>query len=348
MSDLPLPEFSPSAVHDLLLDALAAPDLAVPVMIWGAPGIGKSAIVGQAAAAAGVPLIDLRLSQLEPTDLRGIPVHEDGRVRWVPPEELPEAGRDGARGVLFLDEINAAPPPVAASAYQLILDRRLGAYRLPPGWILVAAGNRLDDHGITFVLPAPLANRFMHVSLAVDVAQWLSWATAARIDPLIRDFLRTAPEWLSVFPADAEVMAFPSPRSWAFASRVLAQRGGWHADAEASVAACVGRAAAAALARFAAGALSVHAWLNDATALPAMLSPDEQIAASQTILAAAKAGDISLADAVRLAARLSDARIGFGLIEQLHEFAGDRLFDEPEFSAWVAARGDHLPPGVLG
>lgn len=347
MSDDALPLFRPTELHTLLTDSLAAPELAVPLMIWGAPGIGKSAVVGQAAAACAVPVIDLRLSQLEPTDLRGIPVHEQGRVRWVPPDELPQAERDGARGILFLDELNAAPPPVAASAYQLILDRRLGAYRLPPGWIIVAAGNRLSDHGITFVMPAPLANRFLHLALIVEVAQWLAWAEGNGVDLTIRRFIHAQPQWLSVFPSDAEVMAFPSPRSWAFASRVLQRRGGgWDGAAHASVAGCVGLAAAAALAQFARGEVSVRAWLADDAALPADMPLADQVQASQAILLAVREGGVSLAEALTLAPRLPDARLGFGLIEQLHELAGDRLFDEPAFSEWVAARGDQLPPSV--
>ncbi len=346
MSDFALPIFRPQEVHALLAESLAAPDLAVPIMIWGAPGIGKSAVVGQAAAARSLPVIDLRLSQLEPTDLRGIPVHEQGRVRWIPPEELPQAERDGAQGILFLDEINAAPPPVAASAYQLILDRRLGAYRLPPGWIIVAAGNRLSDHGITFVMPAPLANRFLHVALTVDVPQWLDWAAVAGIDPTIQAFVRAESQWLSVFPAEADIMAFPSPRSWAFASQVLRRRGGWAADAEPMVAGCVGRAAASALAQFAAGESTARAWLDDPAALPPDLPLTEQLRASQLMVSAVHAGRLSLAEALTLAPRLADARIGFGVIEQLHEYAGDRLFDEPAFSAWVALRGDQLPPSA--
>lgn len=346
MSDFSVPLFRPQDVYTLLHEALIEPNSAVPIMIWGAPGIGKSALVGQAAASRAVPVIDLRLSQLEPTDLRGIPVHEQGRVRWIPPEELPQAERDGAQGILFLDEINAAPPPVAASAYQLILDRRLGAYRLPPGWIIVAAGNRLSDHGITFVMPAPLANRFMHVALTVDVAQWLDWAAEHDIDPTIQAFVRAQPQWLSVFPPEADTMAFPSPRSWAFASQVLRRRGGWAADAEPMVAGCIGMAAASALAQFAVGESTVRDWLDDPDALSSDLPLTEQLSASQRIVAAVRAGRLSLAEALTLAPRLADERIGFGLIEQLHEYAGDRLFDEPAFSAWVARRGDSLPPSV--
>src|SRR5574338_450522 len=133
-----------------------------PVMLWGPPGVGKSQIIAQIAAAHGVRLIDIRLSQMEPTDLRGVPFRKGDTVEWSVPALLPDAARHGARGILFLDEITAAPPTVTAAAYQLILDRRLGEYRVPDGWVIFAAGNRYGDRGVSYVMPAPLANRFTH------------------------------------------------------------------------------------------------------------------------------------------------------------------------------------------
>src|SRR5690606_12991223 len=105
--------------------AAAAEGIHTPVMLWGAPGVGKSRIAAAVAEHHGVPLIDIRLSQMEPTDLRGIPFREGDRVVWSVPALLPDAERHGPRGILFLDEITAAPPTVTAAAYQLILDRRL-------------------------------------------------------------------------------------------------------------------------------------------------------------------------------------------------------------------------------
>src|ERR1051326_3594924 len=109
-------------------------------MIWGAPGIGKSSIVAQTAEAHKMEMIDLRLSQLAPTDLPGPPVadHEQNTSRWYPPEFLPREGR----GILFLDELNLAPPAMQGMAQQLILDRRVGSYNVPSHWFVWAAGNR--------------------------------------------------------------------------------------------------------------------------------------------------------------------------------------------------------------
>lgn len=105
------------------------------VFIWGSPGIGKSSIVRQIAQRRGMPLVDIRASLLDPTDLRGIPMIQDGTAVWCPPSFLPK--KSDKPGILFLDEVNAAPPLVQAALYQLILDRRIGEYELPEGWRIV-------------------------------------------------------------------------------------------------------------------------------------------------------------------------------------------------------------------
>jgi hypothetical protein len=187
-----------------------------PVFIWGGPGIGKSAVVRQLAEALAVPLQDVRALLLDPVDLRGLPfLGSDGRSKWATPEFLP---RDGT-GILFLDELNAAPAMVQASCYQLVLDRKLGEYTLPDGWAIVAAGNRDSDRAVTTRMPTPLRNRFVHLEFEVDLQEWSEWAIQAGIRPEVIAFLRFRQELLSAFDRDAN--AFPSPRSWEFVSRIL-------------------------------------------------------------------------------------------------------------------------------
>lgn len=161
-------------------------------------------------------LRDVRALLLDPVDLRGLPfLGSDGRSKWAAPDFLPEDGE----GILFLDELNAAPAMVQASCYQLILDRKLGEYALPDGWAIVAAGNRDSDRAVTARMPTPLRNRFVHLEFEVDVQEWSEWAIRAGIRPEVIAFLRFRPEMLSAF--DRDVNAFPSPRSWEFVSRIL-------------------------------------------------------------------------------------------------------------------------------
>jgi hypothetical protein len=185
------------------------------VFIWGGPGIGKSAVVKQVAAKRSLALRDIRALLLDPVDLRGLPFLSDGRSKWATPDFLPQ---DGA-GVLFLDELNAAPPMVQASCYQLVLDRKLGEYTLPEGWSIVAAGNRESDRAVTNRMPTPLRNRFVHLDFEVDTQEWSHWAIQTGIRPEVIAFLRFRPVLLSAFDRDNN--AFPSPRSWEFVSRIL-------------------------------------------------------------------------------------------------------------------------------
>src|SRR5512142_5999 len=202
-----------SAVANALRTLIAARQ---PTFIWGGPGIGKSSIVAQLAASLNLALRDIRALLLDPVDLRGLPyVGTDGRSKWAVPEFLPA---DGA-GILFLDELNAAPGMVQAAFYQLVLDRRLGEYTLPDGWIIVAAGNRDSDRAHTTRMPPPLRNRFVHLDFEVDTQEWSEWAIGAGIRPEVIAFIRFRPQVLSVFDRDAN--AFPSPRSWEFVSRIL-------------------------------------------------------------------------------------------------------------------------------
>ena len=164
-----------------------------PVMLWGPPGVGKSQMVAHIAARHRAPMIDIRLSQMEPSDLRGIPFRIEDRVEWAIPAILPDAERHGPTGILFLDEITSAPPAVSAAAYQLILDRRLGEYRVPKHWAIFAAGNRQGDRGVTYSMPAPLANRFSHFEVETHLDDWVAWAYQSGIDERLIAFLRFRP-----------------------------------------------------------------------------------------------------------------------------------------------------------
>jgi MoxR-like ATPase len=216
-------------VKDAILQAL---DANLPVFFWGPPGIGKSAIVRQAAESRGWgeesgSFVDVRLSQMEPVDLRGLPVPDaiSRKTLWLPPAWLPFEGSGmPPEGVLFLDEASAAPPSVQAAAYQLVLDRQLGETRMMPGWRLVLAGNRVTDGGVSFRLAMPLANRMLHiVQDAPDLAVWTDWAVKEGVSSLVIGFLHFRSALFFTFPdaLKAREQAFATPRSWVMVSRLL-------------------------------------------------------------------------------------------------------------------------------
>ncbi|MHA1167314.1 MAG: hypothetical protein ACTSRU_05795 [Candidatus Hodarchaeales archaeon] len=282
-----------------------------PVFVWGPPGIGKSDGIKRVARKLGIKCIDMRLTQMDAVDLRGLPVIEKtgtpdcvrkernsndtgsthpietvfagfpsakikalkeagftiediakstqyklGKIpginrkdalkmiktaknvlsgekatkeagnseltqqannfrkaitEWVPPSDLPRNGK----GILFLDELNLAPPSVQHAAYQLILNRKLGDYHLPQGWFCVAAGNRVEDRAHVSDLPSPLANRFVHFDLDVPPLKlWNEWAWNKGIDERIIAFLQWKSEWLFHFEPDKNQRSFPTPRTW--------------------------------------------------------------------------------------------------------------------------------------
>ncbi len=226
---------TPAQLSDYL-QRLIAHQIQISAMLWGPPGVGKSSIVAQTARRSGLDFVDVRLSQLAPTDLRGLPVPENGVSRWYPPEFLPTRGT----GILFLDELNMAPPALQGIAQQLILDRRVGSYVVPDGWFVWAAGNRKEDRAAVFDMPAPLANRFLHLEVMPDLDSFKAYALRENVSEQIIAFLSFRPALLLAI--DPHHPAWPSPRSWVMASRLL--------GAGLDIAPVVGTGAAAELAAY--------------------------------------------------------------------------------------------------
>lgn len=270
----------------------------VSLFIWGPPGISKSATCKQVATSEGMAFIDVRLSQMDPTDLRGIPypTADAEGVRWSAPLVLPKnldvdkvitveaietivrftnptgsnkihyvteptitvealedgvtaeivkqsadrfvvslRGADGkltsgkvhytvtgeARGILALEEFNSAPPSVQAAAYQLVLDRALGEYEVPEGVVIVGMGNRDTDKGVTFKMPTPIMNRFVHIEMRSDFEDWQRWALANTVNPEVVGYLTAFKNKLFEFEPGSAARGFATPRSWSFVSDIL-------------------------------------------------------------------------------------------------------------------------------
>jgi len=196
-----------------------------PIFLWGPPGIGKSEVVAGIARNLGGYMIDLRLGQMDPTDIRGIPFYnkELGKMDWAPPIDLPdqELASQYPVVVLFMDEMNSAAPAVQAAAYQLVLNRRIGKYILPDNVVMIAAGNRESDKGVTYRMPTPLANRFIHVEMRADFPAWEDWAVKNKIHKDVVGYLSFAKQDLYDFDAKSSSRAFATPRSWSFVSDLL-------------------------------------------------------------------------------------------------------------------------------
>lgn len=201
-----------------------------PLFLWGPPGIGKSELVADLTEELGGAMIDLRLGQMEPTDIRGIPFYNKdlGKMDWAEPIDLPDAefASQYPIVVLFLDEMNSAAPSVQAAAYQLILNRRIGKYIMPDNCVIVAAGNRESDKGVTYRMPTPLANRFIHQEMKVDFASWQDWAVNNGIHKDVVGYLTYAKQDLNEFDAKSASRAFATPRSWTFVSQLLEDEDG--------------------------------------------------------------------------------------------------------------------------
>lgn len=195
-----------------------------PVFLWGAPGIGKSDLIAQIGADEKRPVIDIRLLLCDPTDIKGIPYFDsnEGTMKWAPSNELPKEGDlKFANAILFLDEMNSAPPSVQGAAYQLILNRRIGEYILPEGVSIIAAGNRDTDKGVTFRMPTPLANRFIHLEIEQNFEDWQKWAVNSGVHPDVVGFLTHHKQKLFTFDPKSTDKAFATPRSWVFVSQLI-------------------------------------------------------------------------------------------------------------------------------
>jgi len=228
-----IPPVSIAAAKAALIEQYADPLLRRRAsMLWGTRGVGKSSIVAQVAAHYDVPLIDLRLTTIEPVDIRGAIYADDTQCKtvWFPPEFLPSP--DQPEGILFLDELTAADQRLQISAYSLILDRRVGHYRLPDGWQVVAAGNASFHGAVSHDMGTALADRMFHFNVQTVIDAFLSYAVAHDFAPAVMAYLKVRPDKLDDTQTQLanDHLIGASPRGWEDISNVL--RSGLSEDAK--------------------------------------------------------------------------------------------------------------------
>ncbi len=238
------------------LNAAGIPFRSFPsVMLWGAPGVGKSQGVRQIASqlqertGKKVAVTDVRLLLFNPVDLRGIPTANADKTLavWLKPKIFQMDSSDRVINILFLDEISAAPQSVQASAYQITLDRTVGEHALPENCIVLAAGNRVTDRSVAYHMPKALANRLCHLDIVSDAQSWHRWAVDAGIHPVVTGFLAQNPSMLMLFQPGSDELAFPTPRSWEMVSNILRYVSEDMAQVFPLIAGCIGDNAAYAL-----------------------------------------------------------------------------------------------------
>ena len=221
------------------------------VMLWGAPGVGKSQGVKEIAriieqeTGKNVAVTDVRLLLFNPVDLRGIPTANEDKTLavWLKPKIFQMDDSDRTINVLFLDEISAAPPSVQAAAYQITLDRTIGEHRLPDNCIVIAAGNRVTDKSVSYNMPKALANRLCHFEIKENADSWHDWAVKTGIHAFVVGYLEYNPVALMRFDSSQD-LAFATPRSWEMVSNILTTSFGDFDEIYPMIVGCIGYSAA--------------------------------------------------------------------------------------------------------
>lgn len=221
----------------------------IPAVLWGEPGIGKSAQIEQMAAKLNRHLETVIASLREPADFNGLPLIDAGKTHMAAPSWAEKLAQI-SNGILFLDEISTAPPAVQAALLRVVLDRVAGDIQLPENTSIIAAANSAECAAGGWELSPPMANRFLHLEWAVDRDSWHSWMSGGNTfsnisilpddwkngiqaaKSLISSFIKTRPSLLHAMPADDDQrgQAWPSPRTWDMSAKALAAAESIQAD----------------------------------------------------------------------------------------------------------------------
>lgn len=205
-------------------EAQSSAGLKTSYMLHGRPGVGKTQIVQQLAENIGARLFDLRLTTIEPQDLRGLPYydHDQKKTLWYRPEDLPDDPANPS--VLFLDELTAAAPQVQPTVYGLLQERRVGRHLLPDNVLIVAAGNTVEDGAVAYEMGTALSDRLVHLHVRASATDWLeNYAVPRGLHPAVIAFIRTRADLLetSEQALSQGQMIAATPRSWERVSRIM-------------------------------------------------------------------------------------------------------------------------------
>lgn len=202
-------------------------------MLYGSPGIGKSALLYAIAAKFNLFVVDMRLAQCDPTDLLGMPWVRDGRAGYAPMDTFflegdtlpinPKTGKPYAGVLLFLDEMTSASRAVQAASYKLVLDRMVGQRKLHPNVVIACAGNKETDNAIVEEMSTALQSRMAHLELVLDPNEWIEWANSAGLDHRITDLIGFQSSNLYTFKPDHTDHTYACPRTWEFLDRLMKQ-----------------------------------------------------------------------------------------------------------------------------
>jgi hypothetical protein len=195
-----------------------------PVMIWGAPGEGKSGLVRSVVESISADLQDFRLLMRDVVDVHGLPKEKDGRMTWAYPAEMPLSSDKVDRlRVMFMDELPAAATSVQTVAFQMLHERAIDDQPLHENVRFIAAGNRERDGAVSNRMPTPLANRMAHFDVTADLPSWLNWGHNAGVHPFVLAHLENSPQDLRVADEKEYLTqkSFRSPRTWEYSSDVI-------------------------------------------------------------------------------------------------------------------------------
>lgn len=297
-----------------------------PLYFHGASGIGKSEIIADETQELGGTLCDIRVSQYESIDFRGIPDVQGGTTVWNMPATLPFKGNprfdnqlaDPARPiVLFFDEVNQGDPSVLSVMYQIVLNRRVGEHELMDNVAMVLAGNRSTDRGVTNRFPAPLANRCTHAELIADIKSWTAWASKASVPTPLIGFLNFRPSLLHTFDAAKPETVFATPRTWSYVAEDMNDPTLPADVRQAAMSGSVGEGPAVELGAF--------------IDLMDKIRPIEEIIADPTGIPIEKKLDMQWAMATHVSGHMTKTNV-----DQLHKFL-NRMDPEMVVMAWVMA-----------